>query len=62
MKVSKWGNTLAIRLPAAVVDILDLKEGDDVEIIVADVRTFAVRKAHSAATQRSREYRLLVAG
>ena len=59
MKVSKWGNTLAIRLPAAVVDILDLKEGDDVEIIVADVRTFAVRKAPGSREilARLRKYR-----
>ena len=28
MQVSKWGNSLAVRLPRAVVDALDLKEGD----------------------------------
>ena len=32
MQVSKWGNSLAVRLPAAVVDALGLKEGDQVEI------------------------------
>jgi antitoxin MazE len=42
MKVAKWGNGLAIRLPAAVVDALNLKEGDDVEIRVADARTLDV--------------------
>ena len=35
MQVSKWGNSLALRLPAAVIDALDLKEGDDIEIHVA---------------------------
>lgn len=35
MQVSKWGNSLAIRLPKAVVDTLKLKEGDDIEITVA---------------------------
>jgi antitoxin MazE len=30
MQVSKWGNSLAIRLPAAVVDALGLRDGDDV--------------------------------
>ena len=35
MQVSKWGNSLAIRLPAAVVEALELKEGDDIEIRVA---------------------------
>ena len=29
MKVSKWGNSLAIRLPAEYVTALGLKEGDD---------------------------------
>ena len=45
MQVSKWGNSLAVRLPAAVVEALNLKEGDDIEIHVADARTFGVRKS-----------------
>ena len=45
MQVSKWGNSLAIRLPAAVVETLALKEGDDIEVVVAGARTFAIRKA-----------------
>lgn len=44
MQVSRWGNSLAIRLPAAVVEILGLQEGDDVEIEVAGARRFAVRR------------------
>ena len=36
MQVSKWGNSLAIRLPAAVVEVLGLKEGDDILVTVAD--------------------------
>lgn len=32
MKVAKWGNSLAVRLPVAVVESLQLKEGDEVEI------------------------------
>jgi len=35
MHVSKWGNSLAIRLPATVVEALGLKEDDEVEIHVA---------------------------
>ena len=31
MQVAKWGNSLAIRLPAAVVEALKLKEGDEME-------------------------------
>lgn len=47
MQVSKWGNSLAIRLPAAVVDALGLKEGDQIEIQVAGKRAFDVAKAAS---------------
>lgn len=36
MKVSRWGNSLAVRLPAAVVEALGLKEGDDIAIEAAD--------------------------
>ena len=42
MLVAKWGNSLAVRLPAAVVEALKLKEGDDIEIHVADGRELAV--------------------
>ncbi len=50
MQVAKWGNSLAVRLPAAVVEALELKEGDEIEIHVADARTFGVsRKPGRAA-------------
>jgi antitoxin MazE len=42
MQVSKWGNSLAIRLPAAVVEALELKEGDQIEIRIAQGRAFEV--------------------
>ncbi len=32
MQVGKWGNSLAIRLPAALAEKLGLKEGDEVEL------------------------------
>ncbi len=44
MQVSKWGNSLAIRLPASVVEALELHEGDDIEVVIADERVFQVRK------------------
>ena len=44
MQVAKWGNSLAIRLPAAVVAALGLKEGDEIEIQVAGARKFAVAR------------------
>jgi antitoxin MazE len=45
MQVSKWGNSLAVRLPAAVVDALGLKEGDQVEVQIAGRQAFQVAKA-----------------
>jgi antitoxin MazE len=44
MRVAKWGNSLAVRLPAAVVEALDLKDGDDIELTVLDEREFAVTR------------------
>ena len=44
MRVAKWGNSLAIRLPAAVVEALELKAGDDIEIHVADSRSFGISR------------------
>ena len=44
MQVSKWGNSLAIRIPATVVDALSLREGDDIEVIIADERVFKIAK------------------
>ena len=45
MQVSKWGNSLAVRLPATIVEALHLKEGDDIEIHVVGARAFEVKKS-----------------
>lgn len=47
MQVSKWGNSLAIRLPAQVVEALDLKEGDEIDIRIAGERAFDVERDRS---------------
>ncbi len=59
MQVSKWGNSFAIRLPAAVVEALKLSEGDDIEVIIADERVFQIRKKPGKETflARLRQYR-----
>ncbi|HLY57309.1 MAG TPA: AbrB/MazE/SpoVT family DNA-binding domain-containing protein [Stellaceae bacterium] len=44
MQVAKWGNSLAVRLPATVVEALDLRAGDQIEIHVAGPREFAVAR------------------
>lgn len=48
MQVSKWGNSLAIRLPASVVEALGLREGDDVVLHAAGKRTLEIEKAPGA--------------
>ena len=35
MKVSKWGNSLAIRVPSQQVEELGLKAGDEVEVTIS---------------------------
>ena len=59
MRVSKWGNSLGIRLPAAVVSGLQLEEGDDIEVIIADDRSFAVHRKPGRKTllKRLRRFR-----
>lgn len=59
MKVAKWGNSLAIRLPSGVVEALDLKEGDDIEIDVAGRRRFDIGRKPNAVdlVARLRKYR-----
>jgi antitoxin MazE len=47
MRVTRWGNSLAIRLSAAVVEALALKEGDDIEVRVSGDRTFTVDRDQS---------------
>jgi antitoxin MazE len=44
MRVSKWGNSLAIRIPSSVVEALKLKEGDQIEVHVADKRKLEVAR------------------
>ena len=44
MKVAKWGNSLAVRLPRPVVEALNLKEGDEVQIEAAGVKRLEVAR------------------
>ena len=59
MQVSKWGNSLAVRLPASVVEALQLKEGDEVEIHVAGARDFgvALKPSRDELLKRLRSFR-----
>ena len=58
MLVSKWGNSLAVRLPRSVVDSLDLKSGDRLEIVSATTEQFVLakdrRRARAVERMRAR--------
>lgn len=47
MQLAKWGNSLAVRLPSKVIEALDLKEGDNIEIRIAGTREFEIARDES---------------
>lgn len=59
MRVSRWGNSLAVRLPGSVVEALQLREGDDIEIYVAGSRAMEVSRKPDRAQliERLRAFR-----
>ena len=59
MQIAKWGNSLAVRLPASVVEALQLKDGDNIEIHIASEKIFEIEKKPSAQEllARLRKYR-----
>jgi antitoxin MazE len=53
MRVAKWGNSLAVRIPEAVVKALKLRTGDEIEITISGARRFEV--ARDKGRQRALE-------
>ena len=45
MQVSKWGNSLAVRLPKKLVEKLGLAEGDNVDVTAASPQTIVISKS-----------------
>ena len=58
MQVAKWGNSLAVRLPVAVVEALGLRDGDEIEIRVAGGRQFEVSRDRTREKALARLRRL----
>lgn len=60
MQVSKWGNSLAVRLPKKLVDEMGLKPGDDLNVVDVAGRTILVekteRRAQALANMRARQW------
>ena len=44
MLVSRWGNSLGVRLPRALVDNLGLKPGDELDVVAATSTRIEVAK------------------
>lgn len=58
MRVSRWGNSLAVRLPKGVVVALGLAEGDEIELTRREPRLFEIAKLdRRQAIERLRNYR-----
>jgi antitoxin MazE len=54
MQVAKWGNSLAIRIPADVARRLGIKEGDDIEILAADEHQIAISRGRTVEAALAR--------
>ncbi len=44
MRVAKWGNSLALRLPKKIVDDMGLSVGDEVNLVQAAARAISIEK------------------
>jgi antitoxin MazE len=44
VRVSKWGNSLAVRLPKTLVEKMGLRAGDEINIVDVAERTLVVQK------------------
>ena len=47
MQIAKWGNSLAVRIPADVARALGLKVGDEVDISATGERTLELSRRRS---------------
>lgn len=58
MQVARWGNSLAIRLPKALVDRLGLRPGDEIDVVATGERQLVVarddRREAAIARMRAR--------
>jgi antitoxin MazE len=44
MRISKWGNSLAVRIPADVAKKLNLREGDEIRMLPFSGSEFLVKR------------------
>jgi len=55
MQIIKWGNRFAVRLPAAVVEALDQKPGENIDSHARGGRCSAIEKAPAREPMSGRE-------
>ena len=62
MRVSKWGNSLAVRIPKDVAETLGIKEGDEIDLYPADAGRVGVSRKPSRGEliERIRSFRGLL--
>ena len=62
MRVSQWGNSLAVRLPKRLVEQMNLKPGDELEIVAGEGRRLEVsrddRRQRALASMAARQWKL----
>jgi antitoxin MazE len=62
MQVSKWGNSLAVRLPKKLVEELGLSSGDELAVVAASKERIAVekvdRRKEALERMKARKWRL----
>jgi antitoxin MazE len=58
MQVSKWGNSLAVRIPANLVQALGLKEGEEIDLHMVGARSFEVAKKPDLPAMLERLHKL----
>lgn len=46
MKIARWGNSLAVRIPKDVAEALGLNEGDEVKIAAGAPGTLDISRKH----------------
>lgn len=59
MKVARWGNSLALRIPKSVASALELKEGDEVTVTVGGPHEIGLHRPQDRAAflERLKQFR-----
>jgi len=47
VRLAKWGNSLAVRLPSGMIEEMNLREGDEIELVKGEQETFIVYRYES---------------